>query len=85
MTTSRLLAVVVALQGMILLGQLGGGSVVSPAIAQVPDAGAQRLEMIEELRALNAKLEKIEAILTDGELQVRVVSSDEDKQDNRAK
>ena len=36
-----------------------------PALAQVPDSGAQRNEMIKELRAMNRKLTEISGYLHD--------------------
>lgn len=79
MNNTRLLAVVVALQGLILLGQWTGAPAVPQAQAQVSDPGAQRNAQIEELKALNVKMDKIIGILNSGELQVRVANSDEGK------
>ena len=74
MKTTKLLTVVVILQGLILMGQwLGAPSVLSPAQAQIPDAGGQRVQMIRELEALNAKTDKMLSLLDSGKLQVRVV------------
>lgn len=36
-----------------------------PAFGQVPDSGAQRLEMIKQLKSANQKLDKIASILSD--------------------
>ena len=74
MKTTKLLTVVVILQSLILLGQwLGTPSIVSPAQAQIPDAGGQRAQMIKELEALNAKTDKVLSLLDSGKLTVRVV------------
>ena len=74
MKTTKLLTVVVILQGLILMGQwLGAPSVLSPAQAQVPDAGGQRAQMIREREQLNAKTDKMLSLLDSGKLQVRVV------------
>jgi hypothetical protein len=76
MKTTKLLTVIVILQGLILMGQwLGTPSVLSPAQAQVPDAGAQRMQMVRELEALNAKTDKMLSLLDSGKLQVQVVDS----------
>ena len=76
MKTTKLLTVIVILQGLILLGQwLGAPSVLSPAQAQVPDAGAQRMQIVRELEALNAKTDKMLSLLDSGKLQVQVVDS----------
>lgn len=80
MNASRLLVVVVVLQGMILAGQwLGNPSYVSPAQAQIPDAGAQRQQIIDELKSVNAKLDKISSLMESGKMQVQTVSVDEKK------
>jgi hypothetical protein len=81
MKNTQWLAVIVVLQGMILAGQWLGPSVyVAPAGAQIPDSGAQRMQMIDELRSANAKLEKITALLESGKLQVHAVMPDDKKQ-----
>jgi hypothetical protein len=80
MKTAKLLTVVVILQGLILAGQwLGVPSVVTPAQAQIPDAGGQRLEIIAEIKALNAKVDKLHAFLESGKLEVRTTPADENK------
>jgi hypothetical protein len=72
--TTKLLTVVLVLQSVMLLGQwLGVPSPVTPAHAQIPDAGGQRNAMIDELRQVNAKLDKLAAYLESGKLEVRVV------------
>jgi hypothetical protein len=77
MNTTKLLTVVVILQGLILLGQwLGAPSVLSPAQAQIPDAGGQRAQIIRELEQLNAKTDKMLGLLDSGKLQVQVVNND---------
>ena len=49
----------VALQILILMGQWFGNNSPSPARAQIPDAGAQRAQMIEQLKSINDKLDQI--------------------------
>jgi hypothetical protein len=53
------------------------GAPISTAQAQVPDAGAQRLEMIDQLKASNDKLDKMISILESGKLQVQLTKPDE--------
>ncbi|MCC6238769.1 MAG: hypothetical protein IT448_00495 [Phycisphaerales bacterium] len=77
MNTSRLLVVVVALQSLILLGQWTGLPALSGAQAQVSDPAAQRIAQIDELKAINVKMEKIIGILEGGNLQVKLANSDE--------
>ena len=78
-STNRLLAAVLVLQGLTILGQWVSPTWTSPASAQIPDAGAQRLQMVEELKAMNAKMDRLIGILEDGKLQVRTASPDEKK------
>ena len=70
---AKLLTVVVVLQAITLLGKwLGVPSVVSPAVAQIPDAGGQRNQIIEEMRGLNAKVGKLIDLLESGKVEVRI-------------
>ena len=81
MNSSKLLVAVVILQALTLAGVWSGngaGSQLPSAQAQVLDPGAQRIQMVEEQRATNVKLERMIELLK-GELQVRVVSPDEVK------
>lgn len=80
MRTSKLLVVVIVLQGLMLAGQwLGAPGALSPAHAQMPDPGRDRVQMIDELKSLNAKLDKLVGILESGDLQVHAVLPDETK------
>ena len=84
MKNAKVLTIVVALQGLILAGQwLGAPALVAPAHAQIPDAGAQRLETIKELQSLNGKMDKLIGLLESGKLEVRVVATDENKAGRR--
>ncbi len=80
MNVSKLLAAVVVLQALTLAGVWSGNgaSHLPTAQAQLVDPGAQRVQMLEEQRATNAKLDRMIELLK-GELQVRVVSPDEAK------
>lgn len=79
-TTTRLLVTVTILQALALLSLWTGHAPTLPqAQAQVPDAGGQRIQIIEELRQVNVKLDKLNELLRGGELQVRVVSTDDRK------
>ena len=84
MKTTQLLTVIVILQAVILAGQwLGSPSLVAPARAQIPDPGAQQLQVIKELQSVNAKMERMIGILESGKLEVRVVGADENKAGRR--
>ena len=69
---SRWLGVVVVLQALILATLWTGGPAARPAAAQIPDAGAQQQQIIDQLRATNEKLDKLVDLLNSGTLRVRV-------------
>lgn len=79
MSNSRLLTVVIVLQGMLLAGQWLGGPSLSPAQAQVSDPGRDRIQMLDELKQTNAKLDKMIDLLGSGQLQVKVVQPDDNR------
>jgi hypothetical protein len=79
MKTNKLLAVVVVLQGLILIGQWTGGVSLPAAQAQVPDPANRQLQMIEELRGVNSRLDQVVSILQGGDLQVKVKQTEEEK------
>ena len=85
MKTQKLLVVVIALQGLVLLGQWTGGNYLTSANAQVPDPANRQMQMIEELRTMNGKLDEVIGILKGGEVQVRVTNPDENKKSAPAK
>jgi hypothetical protein len=77
MKTNKLLVTVIALQSVILLGQWTGSGPATPVHAQVPDAGAQRLAMIQELKQISTKLDGLNEVLTSGKVQVHVARADD--------
>jgi hypothetical protein len=83
MRIGRLLGVVIVLQVLTLAGQwLDGGSqryLTSTAQAQITDPGRDRSQMIDELKAMNGKLDRLVELLEGGKVQVRVVQPDEPK------
>jgi hypothetical protein len=79
MQSSKLLVAVLVLQGLVLMGQWTGQGPVTPAHAQIPDAGNQRQAMLDELKNLNQKMDKLVQTLESGKVQVRVGPSDEKK------
>ena len=85
MKTNKLLATVVVLQGLILIGQWTGGGYLPSAQAQVPDPANRQMQMIEELKGLNTKMDQVVSILQGGDLQVKVAKSEETKGGSRAK
>ena len=85
MKTQKLLVVVIALQGLLLLGQWTGHGYLTSANAQVPDPANRQMQMIEELKTINGKLDQLVGILKDGEVQVKVNNPDENKKSAPAK
>jgi hypothetical protein len=55
-----------------------GGDAVPAAHAQgIPDEGAQRAQMIDQMKLTNAKLDQLTALLTSGKVRVTVVNADD--------
>jgi len=80
MNASKLLVVVITLQSLILVNGIGGDrSILPEAKAQIPDAGAQRLQVIDQLKEINGKMDRLMDVLASGDLQVRVAKDDEKK------
>jgi len=76
-TTAKLLTAVALMQGLILVGQwTGGGPLAQVAQAQsapsAADPAAYRQQTLDEMKAMNTKLEKIASLLESGKLQVTV-------------
>ena len=80
MKNNRLLVIIVALQLMIIAGQwLEGPKMLPTAQAEPFNAGADRQAMIDQMKSVDSKLDSIVSILNSGNLQVKVVQSDEHK------
>lgn len=78
MSKDRVLFAVVAVQAVVI-GYLALNPSQPAAMAQIPDQGAQLLQVIEQSKQTNAKLDRIIAILESGKLQVKVAADKEDK------
>jgi hypothetical protein len=86
MDTRKILSAILVLQVLTILNQWFGGPI-STARAQIPDAGAQQLQIIDELKSNNDllkgiddKLDKMVTIFQSGKLQV-VLSKPDDSQE----
>jgi len=78
--SQRWLGIVVALQSLILLALWLGGPVATPARADgIPDAGAQQERIIDELKTVNSKLDKLTGLLSGGQIEVRVKNAEPTK------
>ena len=76
MKSSKLLVAVIVLQSLILISQWTGNSPVTPAYGQIPDAGGQRQQIIDELKTLNGKMDRMMDTLKSGDVQVRMPKED---------
>ncbi len=81
---SKPLVVMIVLQSLILAGQFtGGGPIRLPAAAAqertMPDPASRQLQMIDELKSLNSKMDKLLDSLENGKVQVKVLPPDEKK------
>ena len=79
MKTNKMLAVILALQGLILIGQWTGNSYLTSAQAQIPDPANRQMQMVDELKSINGKMDQLIEVLRGGDLQVKVAKSDENK------
>ena len=83
MKTQKLLVAVIVLQSLVLLGQWTGTSIAAPRKAEAQDrvpagvlmgAGSRDMAMLDELKALNAKLDRLTTTIESGKLTVMVTS-----------
>jgi hypothetical protein len=83
MKVEKLLAIILVLQVITILNQWFG-SPINRAQAQIPDAGAQRNEIIDQLKSSNDtlksmddKLDKMLSIFQSGKVQVEPAKPDD--------
>jgi hypothetical protein len=79
MKTNKMLAAVLALQGLLLIGQWTGHGNLTAAQAQIPDPANRQMQMVDELKSVNDKLDTLIGMLKDGNLQVKVANPDDNK------
>jgi len=78
MKATRLLLVIAILQGLTLVTLWkGDGGISTPAHAAVPEPGADRKEMVNELKSMNDKLGSLLKLMESGKLQVQVAPTDD--------
>jgi len=84
MRWDRVLAAAVVMGAGVMLGQWGSPSPATAASrAEVPAAFNQTERTLEELRAMNSKLDRLIGLLEGGKLQVTVNSTDEGKAEKK--
>ena len=80
MKNQRMFVIVIAFQLMIVAGQwLEGPRMLPTAQAEPFNAGADRQATIDELKSIDSKMDSMISILNSGNLQVKVVQSDDHK------
>lgn len=81
MKSSKILAIIVVLQALILLGQWSGQPALRSAQADttLPNPGERQIAILDELKTLNGKVDRLIGILQGGDLQVKVAKDDQKK------
>jgi hypothetical protein len=80
MKATRLLLVIAILQALTLVTLWKGDSgLTASAHAAVPEPGADRKEMVSELKSMNDKLASVLKLMESGKLQVVVAPPPDDK------
>lgn len=76
--TQKLLTGVLVLQGLLLGGQFMSQPSASQARGEVSlsNPSERQLQMVEELKTLNAKMDKLTAMLAAGEVTVKVAKEE---------
>jgi hypothetical protein len=74
----KLFGTIIVAQGIVLLAQMSG-SAPRPAHAdiQLPNPSERQIETIEELKGVNARLDKVLSLMQSGEFQVKVSRPDD--------
>lgn len=86
MRATRAWGILIVLQGLILAGQWFGTTPLQPAQAQPAfNPERDRTIMIEELRSINSKLDRMVSVLEGGQLQVRVNTPNDKNADKPAR
>lgn len=71
---NKLLVGIVLLQGLLLVGQWSGGFARSArADPNLTNPSERQMQMVDELKGVNARLDKLAGLLTSGDVQVKPV------------
>lgn len=77
MKTSKLFGIVIALQALLLVSLWAGPSVsVARADVPLPNPSERQLAMLDELKSLNNKMDRLISMLQSGNVEVKVAKSD---------
>ena len=81
MKSSKLLAFVLVLQVVIVIGQWAGQPAARTASADVniPNPGERQLAILDELRTLNGKMDRLLTVVQSGDMKVEVTKVDRNK------
>ena len=73
--TNKFLVAIIALQGILIVGLWSGqpnAAHAKGAETTLPDPGARQLQMVDELKAMNGRLDRLSAYIQSGELTIKV-------------
>jgi hypothetical protein len=77
MKSSKMLGIVIVLQGVLIAGMwLSPSTSRVQADTPVSNPSERQLAMLDELRAMNGKLDQLSKLLSDGNLAVKVTRVD---------
>ncbi len=80
MKTSKLLGIVIALQVLLLIGQwVAPTTGVARADVPLSNPSERQLAMVDELKTLNGKMDRLISLLQSGSVEVKVAKNDKDK------
>ena len=83
----KLLGSVILVQAALLLAMFSGIGAPRSAHAdiQISNPSERQIEMIDELRGINGRLDKVLAVLQNGEMSVKLAKAEEAKPDDPGK
>ena len=81
MKSSKILGFVLVMQVVIVIGQWAGQPAARSAKADVniPNPGERQLAMLDELRTLNGKMDRLLSVVQSGDMKVEVTKVDRSK------
>jgi len=81
MKSSKMLAFVLVMQVVIVIGQWAGQPAARTARADVniPNPGERQLAILDELRTLNGKMDRLLTVVQSGDMKVEVTKVDRSK------